>query len=44
MVLSAATPGGVLGAAGKGAGLATKIGLGATQGAIETGKFLGLTE
>lgn len=42
--LSVATPGGVLGMAGKGAGLATRAGLGAAQGAIETGKFLGLTE
>ena len=30
--------------AGKGAGLATKVGLGAAQGVIETGKFMGLTE
>lgn len=30
--------------AGKGAGLATRAGLGAVQGGIETGKFLGLTE
>lgn len=42
--LSVATPGGVLGMAGKGAGLATRAGLGAVQGGIETGKFLGLTE
>ena len=44
LALSVATPGGVLGMAGKGAGLATRAGLGAVQGGIETGKFLGLTE
>lgn len=44
LALSVATPGGVMGLAGKGAGLATRAGLGAVQGGIETGKFLGLTE
>ena len=41
--LSIAAPGGVFGKA-KDVGTLGKVGLGATQGVIETGKFLGLTE
>lgn len=33
-----------MGLAGKGAGLATRVGLGAAQGVIETGKGMALTE